>query len=68
MVTFIIKSTIVFGCSYGFYYLLFRRSRSFSFIRFFLLFSMIIAVTIPFIEIRRGLLVREGYGLWVRLC
>ncbi len=54
MVTFILKSAIVLGCSYGFYYLLFRRSLSFSFIRFFLLFSMILAVIIPFIEIRMG--------------
>ena len=54
MLSLIIESTIFLGFSFGFYYFSLRRSRSFNFIRFFFLATLLTAVIIPFIEIEFG--------------
>ncbi len=51
MVEFIIKSTISLGILYLCYALILRGIKSFKFNRYFLLFSLLFAVTIPFINI-----------------
>lgn len=54
MLSFVYESTVFLGCSYGFYYLFLKGSRSFAFIRYFLLVSLLSALIIPFIEIDVG--------------
>ena len=54
MLTFVIESTVFLGLSYGFYFFALRRSRSFTFIRFFFLVTLLVAVIIPFVEIEWG--------------
>ena len=54
MLAFVIESTVFLGISYGFYFFAMRRSRSFTFVRFFFLLTLLVAVAIPFIEIKWG--------------
>lgn len=52
MLSFIYESTIFLGCAYGFYFLLLKKSPSFVFVRYYLLAALVLAIVIPFIEIR----------------
>lgn len=51
MLAFVFESIVFLGFSYGFYFFFLRRSRSFTFIRFFFLATLLFAGIIPFIEI-----------------
>ncbi len=55
MMTFIIKSTVCLFFMYGFYYILLRNQKTFTFNRFYLLFSVILSITIPFINFGIGI-------------
>ena len=52
LLPFLFESSIILGFSYGLYYVLLRKSRSFIFVRLFLIAALIIAVIIPFIEVK----------------
>jgi len=52
MIEFVIKSTISLAILYGFYHLGLRSSKTFSFNRYYLLFSLIFSLIIPFIGIK----------------
>jgi bla regulator protein blaR1 len=52
MITFIIKSAVCLTVLYGFYHLFLRNINIFVFNRFYLLFSLLFSITIPFIVIR----------------
>jgi BlaR1 peptidase M56 len=55
MIEYIIKSTICLVISYGFYHLVLRNLRSFIFNRYYLLFSLMFAILLPFLHIRVGI-------------
>lgn len=54
MLVYIIKSTICLLISYGFYHLVLRNLKSFVFNRYYLLFSLLLAILLPFLHIRVG--------------
>ena len=51
---FILKSTVSLVFLYILYYILLRNSRTFKFNRFYLLFSLIFSIILPFIHIKTG--------------
>ncbi len=55
MLSFVYESTVFLGFSYVLYYVFLRRSRSFAFIRYYFLLTLLFAVIIPFIEIGSSL-------------
>ena len=63
MIAFILESTICLFFSYGFYHLVLRHLKTFSFNRYYLLFSILFSLVIPFIEIRVGFNTPVGQGL-----
>lgn len=63
MIAFILESTICLFFSYGFYHLVLRHLITFSFNRYYLLFSILFSLVIPFMEIRVGFNAPVGQGL-----
>jgi len=55
MITFVFKSVICLTLLFGFYHLFLRNTKVFNFNRFYLLFSLVFALIIPFITIRINL-------------
>ena len=51
MITFVIKSTMCLTILYGFYHLFLRNIKVFNFNRYYLLFSLLFALIVPFIII-----------------
>jgi hypothetical protein len=50
LLSFVFESTLFLGCSYGLYYLFLKRSRSFKYIRFYLLMALLVSLVIPFLK------------------
>jgi len=63
MIAFILESTICLIVTYGFYHLVLRHLKTFSFNRYYLLFSILFSMVIPFMEIRVGFNAPVGQGL-----
>lgn len=55
MIVYIIKLTICLLISYGFYHLVLRQLRNFVFNRFYLLFSLMFAIVLPFLHFNIGI-------------
>ncbi len=55
MIEFVAKSSICLIVLFGFYHILLRNIKSFNFNRYYLLFSLLFSMIIPFINIRIGL-------------
>lgn len=55
MIEYIIKSTICLLISYGFYNLVLRQLRNFVFNRFYLLFSLVFSLVLPFLHFNIGI-------------
>jgi hypothetical protein len=52
MIAFIYESTIILGCAWCFYFLLLKKSCSFVFVRYYFLAALVLAMILPFIEIK----------------
>lgn len=52
MLSFVYESTIILGFAYCFYILLLKKNRSFVYVRFYFLFALLLALIIPFIDIK----------------
>lgn len=52
MFSFIYESTIILGCAWCFYVLLLKKSPSFVFVRFYFLSALVLALILPFIQIK----------------
>jgi len=63
MIAFILKSTICLLVTYVFYHIVLRHLKTFSFNRYYLLFSILFSMVIPFLEIRVGFKAPMGQGL-----
>lgn len=54
MLSFLYESTVFLGCSYGFYYFILRRSRSFVFTRYYFLIALLLSLIVPFLKFEIG--------------
>ena len=50
LLSYFFESTVFLGCSYGLYYLFLKRSRSFRYVRFYLLVALLLSLVIPFLK------------------
>jgi len=63
MIEFIFKSTISLKVLYGFYHLFLRTIKTFEFNRFYLLFSLVFALIIPFIRFKINMIVPVNFNI-----
>jgi len=50
LLSYFFESTVFLGCAYGLYYFFLKRSRSFKYVRFYLLAALLISLVIPFLK------------------